>query len=437
MEDTMERRKFIAAIAASLSSGGSFLHSPDKIADRLCSFRSEIQSIQQDDAFWKRVQAEFGFDKKIVYLNCGTIGVCPRIVTDALISYTRESEQNPLRNQFGEGLAKQLSSVRKLAADFLGANIDEVAITNNTTQGMNAIANGLGLKRGDEVLTTNHEHPGGMVCWQHLAKHVGLKVKCIKLPARTKDKDEILNLVSDGISARTRVCSFSHIDTITGMVLPIAEISKIARQKEIFFVCDGAQAPGMLQVDVKKLGVDAYASSSHKWMLAPKGSGLLYVNKEVPARVHPMQFYSGFRVYSASSGTCDVARVLAHGIAMRFLNTIGSNRIETRIRDLNDRLKTGLLEIASLNRLTPVQSGLSSGIVTFAIDRSLAKSGDICDTLENEWNTYVKTAQTTFASVTDSNRLSEDYNAIRFSTHIFNDENEIDNTVSQLKKILR
>ena len=253
------------------------------------------------------------------------------MVTDALTAYLAELEGNPLANTWG-GLGSEMEQVRAKGAEFIGGELDEVVLTRNTTEGMNHVASGLDLQPGDEVLTTNHEHGGGMVCWQHLARTRGVVVRCIKMPNPVRDAAQILQRVEDHLTPRTRVCSFSHIDTITGLQMPLAAIAALTRPRDILLVCDGAQAPGMIDVDVKALGVDTYASSSHKWMLAPKGTGLLYIRKEVQDRVRPVFTYSGYSAYSASSGTRNVPQIVAHGVAMEFHNTIGRPRVEARCR---------------------------------------------------------------------------------------------------------
>jgi selenocysteine lyase/cysteine desulfurase len=321
------------------------------------------------------VRREFTLKPGLVHLNCGTIGASPGLVTAAVIAYLQELESDPLENMWGSSLGSQTEAVRAKAAEFLGAGKDEVVLTRNTTEGMNHVASGLDLKAGDEVLTTNHEHGGGRVCWQHLARQRGVRLMYMKMPNPVRHKAQILELVESHITPRTRVCSFMHIDTITGMQMPMADISAITRKRDILLACDGAQAPGMLNVDVHALGVDTYASSSHKWMLAPKGTGLLYVRKEVQNRVRPVFMYSGYGSYSASSGTRNVPQILGHGVAMDFHNTIGRDRIEERCRQLSNHVRKRAEEISSLKLLTPADRELSSGIVSYSVDGP--RNGDI------------------------------------------------------------
>ncbi len=308
----------------------------------------------------------------------------------------------------------------------------------NTTEGMNLVATGLNLQKGDEVLTTNHEHGGGMVCWQYLAKHHGVKMRYIQMPNPVKNKADILVRIERHINKRTRVCSFSHIDTITGLQMPLAEIAEMTRPKGIIFVCDGAQAPGMLDVDVKALGVDAYASSSHKWMLAPKGTGLLYIRKEVQDRVHPIMLYSGYGVYSGSSGTRNVPQILGHGIAMDFHNAIGRPRIEARCRHLSRLVRDRLRDIPALTLLTPEHEELSSGVVTFALDPARGDRSEIVKRFWIEHNMVLKPAQGTYAYVPEEHVKGPHahYNPIRISTHIFNSEDEVVKMAGLMKKML-
>jgi selenocysteine lyase/cysteine desulfurase len=290
---------------------------------------------------------------------------------------------------------------------------------------MNAVAGALIgiLKPGDEVLTTNHEHPGGAVCWDYLVKHHGVKVVTIAMPAPVKDKGQVLDLVAGHITPRTRVCSFSHVETITGLRMPLAEIATITRPKDILLVCDGAQAPGMLRIDVKALGVDTYASSSHKWMLAPKGSGLLYIRKGVQDRVRPLVLSTGYQAYTAASGTRNVSQILGHGLAMDFHDAIGRERVEARCLALCDHLRRRLMENSALRLLTPTQAELSSGIVTFSLLRGSNEKVD--DRLHKDHDILVKVVP------------KPEYNALRFSTHVYNREEELDRTADALASLLR
>jgi selenocysteine lyase/cysteine desulfurase len=431
----MERRSFVKSLAAAAMAAPFVPELGQALSMQLDQLRAQLQAIGNDQALWQRVRGEFLLDPGLIHLNCGSLGASPRPVIEAVASYLRQLESDPVHNEWG-GLGEGMEEVRAQAAAFIGAQIDELALTRNTTEGMNAIADGLDLKKGDEVLTTNHEHGGGMVCWQSLASRRGVKIRYLEMPVPLRDQAQFLELVEQHITRRTRVCSFSHVDTITGAQLPLAGIARITRPRNILLVCDGAQAPGMLQVDVKALGVDAYASSSHKWMLAPKGCGLLYIRKEVQKRVRPTLLYDGYGAYTASVGTRDVAQILGHGVAMDFHNAIGRHRVEARCRELNRFMREGLLKIPALKLLTPEQPELNSGMATFALDENKGRNAEIAGRLFKEHRIIVKAAQGTYAYVPDQDAPRQNYNALRFSTHIFNDEAQVQRTVELLARML-
>ena len=430
----MERRAFVKGLAAATAAVQIWPELARGVGDRLQTLRTDLDALADADQ-WRRVRKEFQLNPGLVHFNTGSVGASPRVVTDAVSSYLNQLEGDPNHNVWGT-LGDRAEQVRSLAADFLGVDLSEMVITRNTTEGMNQVATGIDLGPGDEVLTTNHEHGGGTCCWEYLQKHRGVRVNYMKMPIPVQDKEQFLRLLEEHLTPRTRVVSLMHVDTITGMVYPLADVAKITRPRGILLVCDGAQSPGMLNVDLKTLGVDTFASSSHKWMLAPKGSGLLYIRREVQDRVHPVSLYSGYKVYTASMGTRNVAHILGHGVAMDFHNTLGRDRVEARCRQLSDRLRSHLLQIPRLRLLTPMQSQLSSGLLTFAVDGM--KRAEVSKRLFDDHNMIVKNAQGTYAYATDpaEKAKKEDYNCLRFSTHIFNSEEEVDRLATHIEDIL-
>ncbi len=429
----MQRRNFLKHFTAGLGTLPFIPGMAQDLSNRLHQLSADLESASGSVELWRRVRQEFQLNPGLTHLNCGSLGATPRVVIDAVSNYLREVEGNPVMktNRWG---VDGMEEARAQTADFIGAGLDEVAITRNTTEGMNAVATGIDLEPGDQVLTTNHEHGGGMVCWQYLRKHRGIEMVYIRMPKAVRSKQQIVRLVRNHLTSRTKVCSFSHIETINGVQMPLADIAAITRPRGILLVCDGAQAPGMLQVDVKALGVDTYAYSGHKWLLAPKGSGLLYIRRKVQDRIHPTFLHSGYRSYTASGGTRGVDRILGNGVTIDFHNVIGPERIEARCRQLSAYLRDQLEEIPGLHPLTPVDKELSGAILTCALERG--KNSDVVGRLNREYQIILKPAQSTYAYCEEEGLPKENYNAIRFSTHIFNDESEIDRTVDILRKVL-
>ena len=431
----MERRAFVKGLAAVTAAVQLLPELAEGVGERLQTLATDIDATTGETDLWRRVRKEFQLNPGLVHFNTGSVGASPRVVSDAIANYINQLEGDPNHNVWGP-VGDKAEEVRSRAAEFVGADVSEMVITRNTTEGMNQIASGIDLEPGDEVLTTNHEHGGGVCCWEYLQKHRGVRVNYMKMPNPVRDKAEFLRVFEQHLTPRTRVVSLMHIDTITGMVYPLADVAKITRPRGILLVCDGAHAPGMLNVNLKELGVDAFASSSHKWMLAPKGSGLLYIRREVQDRIHPMSLYSGYSVYSASMGTRNVAHIIGHGVAMDFHNTLGRDRVEARCRQLSNRLRSHLLQIPRLQLLTPTQPELSSGLVTFSVDGMPRE--EITRQLFDDHNIIVKNAQGTYAFATDPEQKAkaESYNCLRFSTHIFNNEHEVDRLATHIEDIL-
>jgi len=419
----MRRRTFVKGVTAAPAGWIALAGYGLEAQERLAQLRDDLHGMQEDSLLWSRVRQEFLFNPGLVHLNTGTIGATPRPVIDAVAAWMYQLEGDPASNVFGP-LGARMEDVRAKAADFLGCRLEEIVLTDNTTTGMNAVAQGIGrlLRPGDEVLTTNHEHPGGSLCWEYLAKHQAVEIVQIPMPAPVKDKGQILQLVQDHLTPRTRVCSFSHVETITGLQMPLADIAALTQPRDILLVCDGAQAPGMLKIDLKALRVDAYASSSHKWMLAPKGSGLLYIRKEVQDRIQPMLLSTGYTAYSTASGTRNVPQILGHGLTIDFHNAIGRDRVEARCRSLCAHLRKRLCDVSALRLLTPTHDELSGGIVSFALTKG--SNQQVYERLHKDHDIVVKVVP------------KPEYNALRFSTHIYNREEDLDRTALAIGALL-
>ncbi len=420
----MQRRRFLSFLAAALPAARATADgAPAEDGRGFAGLAAGLEGASGADV-WRRVRGEFLLRPGLVHLNTGTLGATPRRVLDAISAWLYEIEGDPASNVFGP-VGHGMEGVRAKAAEFLGATSEEVALTENTTSGMNAVAAGFAheLRPGDEVLTTNHEHPGGAVCWEYLAKHQGVKIVQIPMPAPVRDAAQVLELVESHLTPRTKVVSVSHVETITGLVMPLAGIAAITRPRGILLVCDGAQAPGMLRIDVKALGVDTYASSSHKWVLASKGSGLLYIRKGAQERVRPQVLAGGYQAYTAASGTRNVAQILGHGMAIDFHNAIGRGRVEARCRALANAFRERLDAISGLRPLTPLQPELSCGIVSYGLSKG--KNGDVYSRLLNEHDIAVKVV------------AKPEYNALRFSTHVYNNEDELDRAAAAIGAVLK
>jgi selenocysteine lyase/cysteine desulfurase len=309
--------------------------------------------------------------------------------------------------------------VRKKVADFIHADVEEIVLTRNTTEGLNLIAQSLALNEGDEIITTTMEHGGGEVGLDFLVKTRGAVLKKIELPVPGKSVDEIIKAIEKNITAKTKLLMLSHVNTVTGLLMPFAEIAKITQSKGIYLVADGAQAPGLIKVDVKALGVDAYAASGHKWLMGPKETGFLYLTKNFQEKVKTLFTSSGFAAYSASSGTRNVATIIGLALAIDFHNSIGVDKIQQRTLQLRNYCLAELKKLKGLNVISPEATSLSTGIVSFSLQT--VNNADIFKQLD-EQEIIVK--------------LLTQHNAIRISCHLFVSKEDIDKFIKALKMLL-
>lgn len=326
---------------------------------------------REDEPFWEAVRRCFRFDPGVVYLNNGSLGATPVSVLRDLAAFAADLAGSPSEKMWGP-LGARLETVRKSLAGLVGVAPDDVALTRNTTEGVGTVALGLGLKAGDEVITTDQEHPGGAGAWQYL-ESLGIVRTQVALPLPPDSPDLLLERLEQALSPRTRVLALPHVTYGTGHLLPLREIAALARARSALLCVDGAHPPGMLPVDVAALGCDTYASSSHKWLLAPPGTGLLVVRDGARARIAPRLFTgTGFTQSAARRyddfGTRNLAEVLAQGSAAEFHRKIGAERAGRRIRSLAAHLRKGLLAVPRAQLLTPAAPGASGGLTTFRME---------------------------------------------------------------------
>lgn len=305
-----------------------------------------------EDAYWAELRKQFLIPEDEIYLNNGTVGSSPapvlRAIFDGYTTTEKMDQQDPEDYPiWGYG---SWNEFRDPLAEFVGSKRDEIALLRNATEGNSYIANGVDMKPGDEVLMTDQEHPGGEHPWNLKAKRYGVVVKKVTLPRPVKDSAQVLNLVNDAITPRTRVLFFSHITTFSGVVLPAKDLCALARSKGILSAVDGAHVVGMMRVNLHNLGCDMYSSSPHKWLMAPKGSGFLYVRDEVIDRVWNTIATEGWDEPSLRAerfqriGSSNVPSLLGLRASIKLANDIGLDRIERRHRQLADYILAEMMK---------------------------------------------------------------------------------------------
>lgn len=308
----------------------------------------------------------------------------------------------------------------------LCASLDETALVRNATEAMNFIANGIDLKAGDEIILTDQEHPGGRCPWLLKEKRYGVRLTFVELPKPPKNKEEILNRINDAITPRTRVIAVSHITTVTGLVLPVKEICRLARDKGLLSAIDGAHVLGMMRLDVKDLGCDFYGSSPHKWLLAPKGTGVLYVREEQIDRLWntvATEHWDDRELRAARLGyfgTANLSVLVGLKAAIEFANTLGIERIERRIHALNTYLRSRLAAMPGLEMWSASDPTLVAGIACVNVPGVPWK--EIEGALWQRHRIRIRGG--------DPSRL-------RISTHYYTSYAELDRFVEKLEEVLK
>lgn len=378
----------------------------------------ELKNSSSDDELFALVRSQLHIPKERIYLNTGSLGPSPVAVTDGVSGMMRQLEMNPAIENWGD-LGKRMEEVRTKVGAFINADPGDVILTRNTTEGLSLISQSLTLTKGDEILTTTHEHGGGEIGLEYLALTQGAVIKKLQMPIPASSKEAVVGAVVKNITSKTKVVMLSHVNTLTGLKMPFEDISKITKAKGILLIADGAQAPGLVVVDVKSMGVDAYAASGHKWMLGPKETGFVYWSKELQQKISPVFTSSGFESYSASSGTRNVALISGLGVTIDWLNVIGKDRIENRCNELRTYCLSKLRDIKNIVIISPEEDLLSTGIVSFTLKKGENK--DIATELGKQ-DIIVK--------------VLPKYNGIRISCHMFISKNDIDQFATALSKLV-
>jgi len=378
---------------------------------------------------WEAVRKQFPLDEDLIYMNNGGLGPSPYPVIQTLKASVAELER------ISESGHHHVDAVRKKACRFFHCHEDELALTRNTTEGMNIIARGIPLQPGDEILISTHEHPGGAMPWFAVARDKGASIKLFEPGSGGVDT---LEKIASAMTPQTRVVSISHITCTTGLVVPAREIAGMCRGRGIISVFDGAQSAGMIPVDLHAMGCDFYATSGHKWMLGPKGTGVLYIRKEMLDHWQPTHVgaYSD-KVFDIDNlkmeyiraarcteyGTRNTPVIQALGAAFDFLSTLGMQNVAKRSQALATYFKTRLFELDAFKILTPLDKPSSAAIVTFKPIKSRLDY--------HHWVQALITDHKIRLRPVDEHGL----NAIRVSTHVYNSPHEIDALISALSTV--
>jgi len=296
-------------------------------------------AVGADEDFWGWVRESYTVSPNLLNLNNGGVAPQPKVVQDAHIRYYQYCNEAPSYYMW-QILDQGREPLREKLAGLCGCSAEEVAINRNSTEGLNTVIFGLNLKAGDEVVLTRQDYPNMINAWRQREKRDGVKLVWIDLPLPVDDESRIVDLYVKAFTARTRVVHVTHLINWTGQILPVRRIADEAHRRGIEVIADGAHTLAHMDFKVPDLGCDYFASSLHKWLSAPFGSGLLYVRKEKVRDVWALLSNNepdgpDIRKFE-SLGTRSFASEMAIGAAVDFHDVIGGSRKEARLRYLKD-----------------------------------------------------------------------------------------------------
>ena len=293
---------------------------------------------------YKKFKSKFMLDPKIVYLNHGSFGACPKNIFDSLIKYQKLLEFEPVKH-LAHDVFEYLEKSRESLGNYINCNKDDVVFSPNPSTALNTVIRSLDLNDGDEILTTNHEYGALDKTWKYICKKTGAKYIQKIIPLPLESKEDFINNFAEGITKKTKVIFLSHITSPTALIFPVKEICKIAREKNILSIIDGAHAPAQINLDISDINPDIYVGACHKWMCSPKGVSFLYSKKEYQKKIDPLIISWGYEPektnnnqfidYHQWQGTRDMSAFLTIPETINFLEKNNWKEVTKKCSKIN------------------------------------------------------------------------------------------------------
>jgi selenocysteine lyase/cysteine desulfurase len=419
----MHRRMFLRA-----ATGLAALR-PDSITRARAATTSvndrKPEETARDEDYWLEIQQAFTVDRNIVNLNNGGVCPSPKIVQDAMRRQLEFSNMAPAYTMWTV-LEPEIESVRtRLAASF-GCDPEELAITRNASEALEIAQLGMDLKPGDEVLTTDQDYPRMITTWQQRERRDGIKLKMISFPAPPPSMDDLYDRFERAITPRTRVIHFCHITNLTGQIFPVKKICQMARSRGIEAIVDGAHAYAQFPFTHQDLDCDYYGTSLHKWLLAPHGTGFLYVRKEKIEKLWPMMaapasMNANIRKFE-EIGTHPAANHNAIAEALTFHESIGCERKAARLRYLRSLWTDRLSRFPSVTIRTSPDPAQSCGVVLVSVEGKKAPA-----LAEELWKQRILVVAI----------VHKDFEGLRVTPNIYTTPREIDVFANAMEKLIK
>jgi isopenicillin-N epimerase len=381
------------------------------------------ETLAPDEGYWREIQQAFTLDRTIINLNNGGVCPSPRVVHEALKRYLDVSNQAPVYHMW-QILEPNIESVRRRLASEFGCDPEELAITRNASEALQIVQLGIDLKPGDEVLTTDQDYPRMLDTWEQRARRDGIRLTKIPFPVPARQQD-LVDRFERAFTPSTRVVHFCHITNLTGHIFPVRQICDLARARGIRTIVDGAHAFAHFPFKVSDLGCDYYGTSLHKWLLAPIGTGFLYVRRDLIGSVWPLTPAAASKADDIRKfeeiGTHPAANHNAIAEALTFHDGIAPDRKLARLRYLRDRWATRLRDHPGMRLHTDLGQGLSGAIGTVQIDG--IPTAAVVDRLWARWRIIATPI------------VRPDYEGLRVTPNVYTTVEEVDTFAGAMEEI--
>lgn len=373
------------------------------------------------------LREEFPVVRRVVYLNTGTAGVCPRSVSEKLWESIREFE---LYGETPEGwgeASRRMEAARTRLATFLGAEREEIAFTRNATDGVNLVVEGLSWRDGDEILLSDQEHPAMLYPWTYLSQRRKIVLRRFRVGT---SPEETLSAIQESLSPRTRLLATSHVTSQTGTRVPAGEIVRLCHERGVLVLLDGAQAVGQFPIHLNTLGVDFYTGNLHKWLHGPKGTGFFFVRRDRVAELTPTWVGAGTGAFSEETGltpslsafrfeygTRDFGKYGGITALFDWYDQVGFENAWMWMRYLTTYLKNRLQGLSRVRLHSPTAWETSSALTTFSVEGT--SGGHLVEALYERG--YIRV------------RGVDEVDGVRVSTSFFNTEAELETLIENLQ----
>ena len=422
----MDRRRFLSSATGAIAAfqSGSVLRAQQ--AATTVSGRA-ADSVARDEDFWLTIRHAFTVDRNIINLNNGGVSPSPKIVMDTEERYLEIENMNPSYYMWNV-LDPGIETVRRRLAKTFGCDTEEIAITRNASEALEIVQLGMDLKAGDEVLTTNQDYPRMITTWQQRERRDGIVLRQITFPVPPPSLDYLAKRIEENITPKTKVIHICHITNRTGQIFPVKQICQMARARGIEVVVDGAHAFAQFPFKRDDLDCDYYGTSLHKWVLAPIGTGMLYVRKSKIEKIWPMMpapdsMRSNIRKFE-EIGTHPASQRNAITEALNFHDSIGAERKAERFRYLRKRWSEPLRKLPGVKILNSEDPEQSCAIGFISVDGLEAPKLQ-----QYLWNKY---RIWTTAIVTEG-----EYQGLRITPNVYSTLEEIDTFTEVMEKVIR